>query len=186
MCSVVGFRCTLASVPPPGPAVPRRVVEIDWNSWVPTERATLVFVRRAGEILLIRKKRGLGAGKINGPGGRMEPGESSLECALREAKEELGITPLDAVRLGELSFQFLDGFGLFGHVFVAFGHQGEPFETDEAVPLWTPIEAIPYEQMWADDVLWFPHLLAGRRFRGRFIFDGDSMLDQDVEAWDAP
>ena len=27
------------------------------------------------EVLLIRKKRGLGAGKINGPGGKIDPGE---------------------------------------------------------------------------------------------------------------
>ena len=46
-----------------------RIEEIDWNAWEPQQRATLLFVIHGGEILLIRKKRGLGAGKINGPGG---------------------------------------------------------------------------------------------------------------------
>lgn len=31
--------------------------------------------------------------------------------------------------------------------------------------------------MWADDIIWLPLMFAGKRFAGRFIFDGDSMLD---------
>ena len=55
--------------------------QIDWSAWQPVDRATLLFVVRDGEILLIHKKRGIGAGKINGPGGRLDPGESTLACA---------------------------------------------------------------------------------------------------------
>ncbi len=51
-------------------------MNVDWTTWEPKERATLLFVIKEGQILLIRKKRGLGAGKINGPGGRLEPGET--------------------------------------------------------------------------------------------------------------
>src|SRR5512136_179536 len=54
------------------------VETIDWSRWEPTERANLCFVIRDGQILLIRKKRGLGAGKMNGPGGRLEAGETAL------------------------------------------------------------------------------------------------------------
>ncbi len=167
----------------PDRAVPQCVAEIAWESWVPRERATIVFVRRGEDVLLIRKKRGLGAGKINGPGGRMEPGETPLDCAVREAQEELGITPLGAVRCGELRFQFLDGYALLGYVFLATGYEGEPRETDEAVPIWTPVRAVPYQEMWADDALWFPHLLAGRGFRGRFVFDGDRMIDHQLDVF---
>jgi 8-oxo-dGTP diphosphatase len=153
---------------------------VDWERWSPRERATLLFVVRRGEILLILKKRGLGAGKINGPGGRLEPGETPRACAVREVQEELGVTPLGVRASGELRFQFLDGLSIHGSVFSAEDCEGEPRETDEAVPLWTPTAAIPYERMWADDRLWLPHLLAGRRFEGRFLFDGDAMLDGDV------
>ena len=51
------------------------VDDIDWSQWHPTVRCTLLFVLRDGQVLLIRKKRGLGAGKINGPGGKLDPGE---------------------------------------------------------------------------------------------------------------
>ncbi len=156
------------------------VGDIDWAQWVPRERATLVFVVQGERVLLIRKKRGLGAGKINGPGGRLEPGETPLHCALREVREELCVTPLGVTARGQLSFQFVDGYSLFVHVFAASGHQGEPTETPEALPLWAPLAAVPYGQMWADDVLWLPRLLAGEPFVGRFVFDGDEMLDHRV------
>ena len=63
-----------------------QVSGIDWAAWKPTEYANLCFVMRDGKILLIRKKRGLGAGKINGPGGRLEPGETALAAAIRETQ----------------------------------------------------------------------------------------------------
>ena len=69
------------------------VDQID-DSWVATDIATLVFVLRDNEVLLIRKKRGLGAGKINGPGGKLEAGETPRQCALREVREELCISVL--------------------------------------------------------------------------------------------
>ena len=57
--------------------------------WTPDILATLMFVVQKGRILLIRKKRGIGAGKVNGPGGKFEPGETALQCVLREVREEL-------------------------------------------------------------------------------------------------
>lgn len=66
------------------------------------------------------------------------------------------------------------------HVFKAERFEGEPIETDEAVPLWTRLDAIPFERMWADDALWLPLLLADQNFKGYFIFDGPVMLDHLV------
>ena len=47
----------------------------------------LVVDRTGGQVLLIRKKRGLGAGKINGPGGKLDPGETFAQTAVREVQE---------------------------------------------------------------------------------------------------
>ncbi|RYD33920.1 MAG: 8-oxo-dGTP diphosphatase, partial [Verrucomicrobiaceae bacterium] len=121
----------------------------DWSSWRAAVVATLLFVVKDGQVLLIRKKRGLGAGKINGPGGKVEPGETPLEGALRETEEELGIQPFGVREAGRLGFQFVDGMSLYVHVFHADGCAGEPQETAEAAPLWTPADSIPFEEMWA-------------------------------------
>jgi 8-oxo-dGTP diphosphatase len=158
-----------------------RVDDIDWKAWKPQQRATLLFVIRDGHILLIRKKMGLGAGKINGPGGRIDDGETPRQGAIREIGEELGVQPLGVRPSGQLSFQFMDGLSLHVHVFTATGFEGRPQETDEAEPLWFPLDRLPYEQMWADDAHWMPLMLRGERFRGRFTFDGDRMLDHRLE-----
>jgi len=163
------------------PSAARRVADIDWAAWIPVQRATLLFVIRDGQILLIHKKRGLGAGKINGPGGRIEPGETPAACAVREVTEELLATPVGVHPAGELFFQFTDGLSIHGYVFTASDIKGVPTETDEAVPLWVRTDSIPYGRMWEDDRHWLPLLLAGRDFKGYFIFEGDTMLDHRLE-----
>lgn len=158
---------------------------IDWSTWTPRERAILCFIVQDGRVLLIRKKRGLGAGKINGPGGKVEPGETTLEAAIRETREEIGVTPLRIEERGILHFQFVDGYSLRCAVFIALDFDGEPIETAEAVPLWFPLEEIPFDEMWADDRHWLPDVLHGRSFDGWFVFDGDVMLSKDVRWRDA-
>jgi 8-oxo-dGTP diphosphatase len=159
----------------------RRLADIDWTRWQAADRATLVFVIRDGRMLLIRKKRGLGAGKINAPGGRLEPGESWQAGAVREVQEELCVTPLDPIYLGEHRFQFVDGYSIHPAIFRATAIDGEPQETDEAVPLWFDLDRLPYAEMWEDDRLWVPYVIEGRRFAGRFLFDGDRMLDHAID-----
>lgn len=133
-------------------------------------------------VLLIRKRRGLGAGKINAPGGRIDPGETPIACAMRETEEELHVRPLGLSIRGELRFQFVDGYSIHAYVFIATGHRGTPTETDEAIPIWTSVHLIPYEEMWVDDALWVPRLLAGECFSGCFVFDGDRMRDHEVRS----
>lgn len=154
-----------------------------WRNWQPTMKASLCFVRQGGMVLMIRKKRGLGAGKINGPGGRLEPGETALEAAIRETEEELGVTPLNLSQRGELHFQFVDGERLALHcsVFTADGCAGDPVETEEAIPHWMEPSAIPYHEMWADDIHWLPGMLEGKRFRGFFHFDEEKMLSHHID-----
>ena len=154
---------------------------IDWSQWQGGIHATLMFVVNNGRILLIEKKRGLGAGKINGPGGKIDPGETSLQCVIRETQEELLITPLNPRKIGELWFSMSDSPHILCHVFRADDHIGTPTETDEAVPVWTPITSIPYTRMWEDDRHWLPLLLEETHFHGRFIFEGESMQWMEMD-----
>lgn len=159
-----------------------RTGEIDWTTWQPKRRATLLFIVRDGHVLLIHKKRGLGAGKINGPGGHIDDGESPAECAVREVEEELRVTAVGVEACGELRFQFTDGLALLVHVFRARDCRGEPQETSEATPLWVPIDQVPFERMWEDDRHWFAYMLRGEPFAGRFTFDGDRLLDFELRS----
>jgi mutator protein MutT len=155
---------------------------MDWTQWVPQERANLCFIVKDGQVLLIRKKRGLGAGKINAPGGKLEPGETPEQAAIRETQEEVGVTPSGLELRGMLRFQFVDGYSLLCWVFVARGFEGNPVSTPEADPIWVATDAVPYGEMWADDARWLPLVLEGGTFTGSFVFDGERMVEGEVKA----
>lgn len=158
-----------------------KVGDIDWDHWEPELVATLMFVQRDNEVLLIRKKRGLGAGKINGPGGQIEAGETPEACAIRETQEELLIDPLNVKPAGELFFHAEDEMPrIHAYLFVASDYRGEPSETDEAIPLWISIDDLPFDEMWEDDRLWLKQVLDGQTVTGRFTFEGEAMLDHHV------
>ena len=159
---------------------PRSINEIDWENWIPDQDAVLCFTLRDDEVLLIHKKTGLGAGKINAPGGRIENGESAADAARRECREEVGIAVFDIEKRADLSFQFTDGFALHCSEFFASDHEGTAIATEEADPFWCSVEEIPFEKMWEDDAVWLPMALKGRRISGRFIFDGDTMISREI------
>ncbi|SIQ65417.1 8-oxo-dGTP diphosphatase [Alkalispirochaeta americana] len=152
---------------------------LDWSSYRPDDTAVLCFLRKPGWLLLIRKKRGLGAGKINGPGGKTEPGETPRDTAIRETREEVGLIPSEPRHQGALRFAFADGYRLEVHIFTATSWEGSLCETDEALPFWCPQEEIPYTEMWEDDILWLPAVLEGKSVEGEMFLRGDSL-----EFWD--
>lgn len=157
------------------------VKDIDWKNWDPKIRATLMFIIKDEEVLLIHKKTGLGQGKINGPGGKIELNETPYDCAIRETLEEVCVEPVNIQCAGELFFQFTDGLTIHGYVYRADNLKGMPQETIEANPFWCSIHDIPYDKMWEDDITWFPYLLSNNYFKGYYIFDNEVMLDAVVK-----
>ena len=145
------------------------------------EQAVLCFVREGSRVLLIEKRRGLGAGKVNAPGGKVEPGETYLQAAIRETREEVCVEAGDLHLRGALGFRFADGYSLYVQVFVAQSHTGTPAETPEAHPFWCETSEIPYGRMWADDIVWLPQVLDGYEVEGDFTFDGDRMTGGTVQ-----
>jgi len=158
---------------------------VDWANWQGEMPATLMFVVRDGEVLLIEKLRGIGMGKINGPGGKIDPGETPMECVVRECQEELHITPLNPVKMGELWFAMSDIPDIHCHVFTSTEFEGTPTATEEAVPVWTKIEDIPWDKMWEDDAHWLPQMLEGHKFCGKFVFEGERIQWRDIQLDDA-
>ena len=141
---------------------------------------TLCFIVQAERVLLMRKKRGIGAGKINAPGGKVDPGETPLAAAIRETQEEIGVTPIRPELRGQLWFHFEDGPTLHCLVYLSVDFTGELRETEEAIPRWYPAGTLPYEEMWEDDRAWVPLLLAGKRFEGSVEVIGERVVGQTL------
>jgi 8-oxo-dGTP diphosphatase/2-hydroxy-dATP diphosphatase len=83
-----------------------------------TKVFTLYIIHKNHKILLGYKKRGLGAEKYNGFGGKLNPPESITSCALRELLEECNILPIDGRFLALLVFNIF-GEKWFVHLFKA-------------------------------------------------------------------
>lgn len=157
------------------------VDEVPWDYWEPTERCTLTYLFDGDKVLLIEKKRGMGTGYYNAPGGHIELEETKYEAAVREAKEETGLDMSNLKERGTLYFQFKDGIRMIGYVFFAYKYSGELIkECDETRPFWCNLNDLDYSKMWEDDKLWLPLALSGKKFEGYFIFDDLKLLDSKV------
>ena len=77
---------------------------IDWNTWQPNMLSSLVFIVKDNEVLLIRKKTGLGAGKINAPVGKIEADETAEAAAIREVMEEVKLEVTNLKKMGCLLY----------------------------------------------------------------------------------
>ena len=149
-------------------------------------QSTLVFVRQRDQLLLIEKKTGLGQGKVNGPGGKVELDEDWEACARRELEEELKIQAGTMIWGAELRFLMSDCPDILCQVFFTDTFYGEPIETREAKPFWSALSDLPWSQMWEDDQYWLPRALLGERVRGSFSFEGDRMHSMHIERCEEP
>uniref|UniRef100_A0A3Q1E959 Oxidized purine nucleoside triphosphate hydrolase n=1 Tax=Acanthochromis polyacanthus TaxID=80966 RepID=A0A3Q1E959_9TELE len=144
---------------------------------------TLVLVVQPSRVLLGMKKRGFGAGRWNGFGGKVQLGESIEDAARRELLEESGLTVDVLEKIGNIKFEFVGETELLDvHVFRADAYNGEPTESEEMRPQWFECDKIPFSQMWPDDSMWFPLLLQKKKFVGYFKFQGhDVILSHKLE-----
>ena len=148
-------------------------------------KVTLVFLRRGDELLLAMKKRRFGAGKWNGVGGKCEPGETLIQAAILESREEIGVElqEKNLELVGDLKFYFPTKEDWNQEVFIYTVREwaGQIVESEEMRPQWFNEKELPFESMWADDPLWLPQVLAGKKIEGEFYFVGDG---EGFEKWE--
>lgn len=157
---------------------------------------TLAVPVQGNQVLLGLKKKGLGAGLWNAFGGKVDPGETIEQAAIRELEEEVGIGALEYSQSGIVRITYHDtdelaaGLSLSSkkiskevemHVFRVTAWEREPAEPAEMKPRWFGCEEIPYETMWPDDKYWLPLVLQGKCFDCRCVFENkDMMISHEV------
>ncbi|MES2006514.1 MAG: 8-oxo-dGTP diphosphatase [Patescibacteria group bacterium] len=144
---------------------------------------TLCIIQKEGRVLLGMKKQGFGAGRWNGFGGKVEEGETIEAAAVRETMEESGITVISFDKVAVIEFEFYNIPRVHEvHAFLVTEFTGEPIESDEMKPQWFGVKEVPYDSMWPDDKHWLPHLLEGKKLRGRFkLGEGDAIVEHHLQ-----
>lgn len=148
------------------------------------KQLTLLFLIRDNSVLLAMKKRGFGAGRWNGVGGKLIAGETIEQALVRECQEEIGVTPIQYEKAAEIIFHEQhngERNTLQVHVFLSRQWKGKPKETEEMAPQWFKIASLPFHDMWPDDRYWLPQVLAGKKLHAEFELDiNDSIISKKV------
>ncbi|MFZ4631721.1 MAG: 8-oxo-dGTP diphosphatase [Patescibacteria group bacterium] len=141
------------------------------------EKSTLCYCINEEQILLGLKKRGFGCDKLNGYGGKIEENESPLMATIRELKEESGlITSEDNLKQVALIHFYFDENHVFDcYVFLLYVWKGNPIETEEMSPQWRSIANLPFDEMWIDDAMWMPLILAGEKIEAEIKLSADGL-----------
>lgn len=135
------------------------------------------------EICLAMKKRGFGKDKWNGVGGKLNPGETIEQAAIRETKEEINVDVKEFDKVAIIDFFFLNNpdWDQQVHAYFCESWTGEPEESEEMSPKWFSPDYLPFAQMWPDDADWLPKVIDGNLVRASFTFEqNDTITAKEV------
>lgn len=123
---------------------------------------TLCYIEQDGKYLMlhrVKKKNDINHDKWIGIGGKFEEKESPEDCALREVKEETGLTLTSYAYRGLVTFVSDRYETEYMHLFTADGFTGELIDCDEGTLEWVDKALVPTLPTWAGDRI-FLELLA--------------------------
>jgi 8-oxo-dGTP diphosphatase len=150
--------------------------------------ATLCYLRRNGKTLMVhrvKKKNDMHAGKWNGLGGKLEPGETPEECAVREIMEESGLRVFNPILKGVLTFPaFSNDEDWYAFVFLVNEFEGELIDSPEGNLKWIDNTELLNLNLWEGDRIFLPWLEQQAFFSGKFIYDDGRFIEHQVVFYD--
>jgi len=133
----------------------------------------------------VRKANDMHAGKWNGLGGKLEPGETPEECALREIYEESGLKVRNPRLKGLLTFPlFANDEDWYAFVFVCEDFEGQLIDSPEGELRWIPDQELLGLNLWEGDHIFLPWLDRPGFFSGKFVYRGGRLVSHDVVFYD--
>ena len=146
--------------------------------------ATLCYVRRDGKTLMIhriKKANDMHAGKWNGLGGKLDPGESPEECAVREIYEEAGLKVHNPLLKGFLTFpRFAKDEDWYVFVYVVKDFEGELIDSPEGDLRWVNDADLTSLNLWEGDPIFLPLLDQPGVFSGKFIYKDGRLVSHEI------
>ncbi len=142
--------------------------------------STLIYIERGDEYLMLhrtKKENDLNHDKWIGVGGKFEPGEAPEDCALRETREETGLTLTHWRYRGIVTF-ISDLYETeYMHLFTADGFTGTPIECDEGELEWIRKSELLKLKLWEGDKIFLRLLDSDEPFFSlKLKYEGDTLV----------
>jgi ADP-ribose pyrophosphatase len=144
------------------------------------KNTTLCYLEKNGAYLMlhrIKKENDLNKDKWIGVGGKFIDKESPEECAVREVKEETGLT-LDSYEYrGIVTFVSNQWETEYMHLFTSRNFHGTLTECDEGVLEWVPKNKLEELHLWEGDKIFFRLLDEGYPFFSlKLVYENESLI----------
>lgn len=147
--------------------------------------ATLCYIMKDNRTLMLyrnKKENDYHEGKWNGLGGKFEQGETPQECAIREVKEETGLTVFNPLLKGIITFPMFDTKeDWYVFLFVMKVFEGELIDSPEGHLEWIDNDKLDKLNLWEGDKIFIPWLFEEKFFSAKFNYENGKFIDYTVD-----
>lgn len=140
--------------------------------------ATVCYLKKDNQVLMLKFNKKWGK-VYSPPGGKLESGETPLDCILREFREETGLTLINS-KLQGLSYWKDDKEGII-FVFVAEDFEGKIEESEEGTLEWIPLNNLEELNQFDQNKKFTKCLFKDELFESKFLLDNKcNVLDYEI------
>ena len=144
---------------------------------------SLIYIDSNNRYLMLhrtRKKNDVNKDKWIGVGGKLEPGETPYDCAIREMREETGLTARSMDYRGIVWFSSDQASDEEMHLFTCSDFEGTLLECDEGSLEWVHKKDLPKLNLWEGDYIFLRKLdEKSSFFRLHLYYKGDKLERYD-------
>lgn len=149
------------------------------------EYCTVCYIEKDDKILMLyrnKKKNDINKGKWIGVGGHIENLETLYECAVREVKEETGLTVKNLIPRGYISF-ISDNKPMGIHVFSCKEFSGQLIDCDEGELFWIKKNDILKLDIWETDIYMLKKIINDdySYFMIKAVYENDKVIEEKIE-----
>lgn len=143
-------------------------------------QTTLCYLEKDGCYLMlhrVKKQNDVNKDKWIGVGGKFEPGEDAAACALREVREETGLTMRTPRYRGVVDFACPPWQPEQMHLFICADFTGVLSDCDEGELVWVPKAEVSALPLWEGDRIFLRLLEQNAPFFNLSLrYDGDKLV----------